>query len=243
MQLWLRKEVPVESTEKMIAWYAGLPGSHQSRLTPDFRKRVTELRIELAQGSKNPLSDPEFEAFEKSYSKGEINDQTALADLKKQFAFYQFKQRACSARKDEAGASAALNQLKDLGSVIHDMELRAQKLGRDLGDLVPRSDLETPARFIAYHLMRCADSSINELVKALTRADPTGAPLTPEEIRALIDPILLNAFVLQPIRRASTGENTSAPPPWLVAALEAGLAEVLENITLDRTPAPAVPGA
>lgn len=241
MQLWLRENLPVEDPQKMIAWYAGLPAAKQAKLSAGFRKRVTEERLKLQASGVG--SDPEYAAFEHDYSLGNVSDKTALADLKKQFAWYQFKQRACSGRNDEAGASAALNQLKDLGSVIHDMELRAQKLGRDLGDLVPRKSLEAPARFMGYHLLRCADAVRGEIVKVLTVADPAGAPLLPEEIAARIDPILLNAYVLQPIRRAAHGDNAAAPPDWLVAALEEGAAEVIEQTTLDRTPVPALPAA
>lgn len=240
MQMWLRKSIPVEDTGKMIAWYAGLPVAQQNRLTADFRRRVTELRVAAGAGT---ALDPEYSEFEKAYTSGTVSDQTALAELKKQAAFYQFKQRLCSQRNDHAGASAALNQLKDLSSVIHDMELRAQKLGRDLGDLVPRSTLEQPARHLAYHLLRCADATKTELVKALTVADPAGAPLLPDELAARIDPILINLFVLQPIIRASHGDNTAAPPPWLVTALRVGAAEVLDNIQLDRMPVPAIAAA
>ncbi len=244
MQIWLNKNLPVEDTAKMIAWYAGLPVAQQNRLSDGFRKRVTEEHMKLSQsGSKSGPIDPEYAAFEKDYSAGNVSDQTALAELKKQAAFYQFKQRACSQRNDHAGASAALNQLKDLSSVIHDMELRAQKLGRDLGDLVPRKTLEEPARFIGYHLLRVADATTAELVKALTVADPASPPLLPEELAARIEPILLNAYVLRPIERAADGDNTAAPPDWLVAALRGGADEVIETITLDRTPTPAVPGA
>lgn len=241
MQIWLRSNLPVESTEKMIAWYASLPAAKQMKISPKFQRRVTELRLQRDGGANNPAGDPEFTIFEKEYSEGKINDQTALADLKKQFAFYQFKQRQCSARNDAAGASDAMRQVRELGSVIHDMELRAQKLGRDLGDLVPRGSLEEPARRIGYHLMRCADASIEECIAALTRRDPTGAPLLAEEIRPLIEPILLNAFVLQPIIRAADGDNSGAPPDWLVSAIRSGAAEVLEEVTLDRMAAPAVP--
>jgi hypothetical protein len=241
MQLWLRENLPVDSPQKMVTWYAGLPAAKQAKLSAGFRRRVTEERIKLQGGS--AAADPEYAAFEHEYSQGAVSDKTALADLKKQFAWYQFKQRACSGRNDEAGASAALNQLKDLGSVIHDMELRAQKLGRDLGDLVPRTTLEGPARFIGYHLLRCADAVKSEIVKVLTVADPAGAPLLPEEIAARIDPILLNAYVLQPIKRAAHGDNAAAPPDWLVAALTEGAAEVIEETTLDRTPVPALPAA
>lgn len=245
MQGWLAKGRPVESTEKMIAWYAGLTSAQQSRLTQDFRSRVTELRLvrPAADGGKSASLDPEYADFERVYQQGGITDQTALAELKKQAAFYQYKQRACSSRNDHAGASAALNQLKDLAGVIHDMELRAQKLGRDLGDLVPRKTLEDPARFLGYHLLRCADAAREQIVAALRVSDPAASPLLPEEIRARIDPILLDAFVLQPIRRASQGDNQAAPPDWLVAALTAGASEVLEGFALDHLAVPVLPVA
>lgn len=242
MQNWLNRGVPVDSVEKMIDWYAAQPAAQQNRLTPAFRARLTELRLK-AEGSRGAAVDPEWEEFEKSYQGNKPGDQTELDELKKLAAFYRHKMLVCSQRNDHAGASAAQNLLKDLASVIHDMELRAQKLGRDLGDLVPRKTLEAPARFLAYHLLRCADAAKAELVKALTVTDPAGAPLLPEEIAARLDPILLNAFVLQPIIRAAQADNAAAPPDWLVAALREGAAEVLADIQLDRTPAPALPAA
>lgn len=244
MQLWLRKSVPVESVEKMIEWYSRQPAAAQKRLSPAFQRRVTELRTGTGSAQiGTPGNDPEFAEFQTAYREGKLTDKTLLADLKEQAAFYQFKQRQCSSRNDAAGASDALRQLTGLSGIIHDMELRAQKLGRDLGDLVPRKTLEDPARFLGYHLMRCADAAREEIAQALKVTDPAASPLLPEEIRRRIDPILLNAFVLQPIRRASAGDNQAAPPDWLVACLDAGLSEVLENITLDRAPTPAVPGA
>ena len=49
-------------------------------------------------------------------------------------------------------------------------------LGRDMGDLVPRKDLETPARFLGYHLLRCADAALASLAKAITERDPALPP-------------------------------------------------------------------
>ncbi len=241
MQLWLRRDLPVESVEKMLLWYAGLPLAQQNRLTANFRARVTELRMAQS-GGKRGVADPEWVAFEQDYAAGNINDQSELHELKKQAAFYRHKQRLCTNRSDQAGASAALAAFKDLSSVIHDMELRAQKLGRDLGDLVPRKTLEAPARHLGYHLLRCADSVLAEITAALTQGDPTGARLTAGEIIARVEPILTSAYVLRAIDRAALGNNDAAPPDWLVAALHAGAAEVIEQTTLDRTAAPAVPG-
>lgn len=238
MQQWLAKSVPVDDLPKMIDWYAGLPAKKQSKLTPEFRHRVAELRIRQDTDS-TVAAARELAEFNAQYKPGEQQEQTALADLKRQFAFFLFKQQKCSERGDKAGTAEAMQQVAQLSGVIHDMELRAQKLGRDLGDLVPRKLLEKTAHFIGYNLLRCADALNAEIVTSLTRGDPGGARLTGEEIAARIDPILLNAYVLQPVVRASSGDNPAAPPDWLAASLRAGAAEVLEIPTAAHAPAAA----
>jgi hypothetical protein len=241
MQQWIKKEVPVDSDRKMIDWYAQLPAKSQSKLTTRFRRRITEVRLNTTNPVENPPTpssgsaasqdqqDPDFAEFERQYSAGARADKTALADLKKQFQFFLYKQRVTTERNDQAAASECTRMLTQLGGLIHDMELRDQKLGRDLGDLVPRSTLENVARHIPYHLLRCVDTLIAEITAALTRRDPTGAPLTPGEIEAELEPILLDRAILQPIRRAAHGSNPAAPPDWLVRSLETGLSDILEN--------------
>lgn len=227
MQRLLAQGVPVDDVGKMLAWYAALSAASQAKLSKPFRARITEERIKATNQS-GAVGDPDWAAFEREFKSSEASDHTVLAELKKQFQFYSFKQRQCTTRNDAAGASEAMRQIKELGSVIHDMELRAQKLGRDLGDLVPRKDIEFVAEQIGVHLLRVADTLRAEITTALTVRDLNSAPLAPEEIAARLEPILLNAYVLQPIVRAAEGTNTGAPPAWLVAALRAGVASVLE---------------
>lgn len=239
-QQWIAKGVPVDDDAKMADWFAGLPAAKQARLTPQFRQRIAELQTEHDAGARR-LAEAELAEFNSTYKPGDVQEKSALADLKRQFAFFLFKQQKCAERGDKAGTAEAMTQVAQLSGVIHDMELRAQKLGKDLGDLVPRKTLEAPARHLGYHLLRCADAVCAEIVGALTRRDPSGPPLVAEEIRAAVEPILLNAYILQPLVRASHGDNPAAPPPWLVAAMRAGAAEVLESAALDAMPTPAVP--
>jgi len=233
MQQWLKRNVPVDDDAAMVQWWARLSPASQNKLSAPFRRRITEVRLALERlaDDDNPLpGDPDWAAFKSAEAEQTVpGDKTALADLKRQFQFYLFKQRACTSRNDAAGASDCTRQLTALGGIIHDMELRDQKLGRDLGDLVPRSTLEAAARHIAYHLLRCADSTLAAITAALTRRDPSGAPLLAEEIAVLIEPILLDRHILQPITLAANGNNPAAPPDWLVKALHAGLADVLET--------------
>lgn len=211
----------------MLAWYAGMPAHRQSKLSAGFRRRLTEIQIRQNAGS-GAAATSDIAEFDRTYNPGAEQEKTALADLKRQFAFYLFKQRRASERGDKASATEATAQIKQLGDVIHDMELRSLKMGRDLQDLVPKTLLADTARFMAYHLFRAADSVIDEVIAALTRGDPAGARLGPEEIRSALEPILLNAYVLRPIERAALADNPAAPPQWLVASLRSGAAEVLE---------------
>ena len=111
---------------------------------------------------------------------------------------------------------------------LHDAQLRAKKLGIDSGDLVRRDELERPAKFLGYHLLRCADAALGQLAKLLTERDPSLPPLTVGEVREMGEPLLLTALVLQPIAKAMEGDNGAAPPRWLVEAMKAGMEEVIE---------------
>lgn len=221
MQNWLAAKVPVHDDAEMKQWYASLAPDVQAKLTPSFRQKI------LGGEKRESSGDADYKAFEAGYS-AEGNDQTVLADLKKQLAFWMFKHRATSEGGDSAGASEAMRQIKELASVVHDSELRAQKLGRDMGDLVPREQLETPARFIGYHLVRCADAALKQIAKAITERDPALPVITAKEIEAIGEPILLTALVFQPMVRAMESDNGAAPPDWLLAALKEGMAEVVE---------------
>lgn len=227
---WRADGVPLESDDGTVAWFTGLDPNLQARKPPAFRKKIAAIRAaKKGPATVSPGDDAAYKAFEAKYESEENNDQTALAVLKKQQAFYLAKHRAASESDDEATASSAMKQIKELSSVIHDMELRAQKLGRDMGDLVPRKDLETPARFLGYHLLRCADAALTSLAKALTERDPSLPPPTAEEIVALGEPLFLRAVVFDPMQRATAGDNEAAPPAWLVDALRDGMTEVVEQ--------------
>ena len=221
MTKMLGNGVPVDSDEEMRKWYASQTPDTQNKLTPEFREKI------IASMPKGEASSADYREFEKTYSE-EKGDKTVLADLKKQLAFYMFRHRLASEKNDGVGASEAMRQIKELSSVVHDMELRSQKLGKDLGDLVPRVALEMPARFLAYHLLRCADGALWKLAKAITERDPKLPTITAPEIRALGEPLFLTALVFDPMERAMQADNGAAPPEWLVKAMKDGLSEVVE---------------
>ncbi len=52
--------------------------------------------------------------------------------------------------------------------------------------------------------------------------------MTENEVRAIAEPLFLTAIVFQPMVRALEGDHPARPPSWLVAALRAGVDEVVE---------------
>lgn len=242
MQRMLNRDLPVDDPERMLLWYASLSSGQQNKLSSGLRMRLTKLRIDREQQSATtqPGVDRDLEDFRKTYKPGGQADNSTLAALREKRDYYLFKIERAEARGDQAAVGDATRQLAQFANIIHDAELRALKAGRDLDDLIPRKNVEQIMRFIGYHLLRVADHVLGQLTSALTAGDATGARLTAEEIRAIAEPILLSSHVFQPIARAAAGDNIAAPPDWLVAALKAGGAEVIEESPA-RPAAPASP--
>lgn len=221
MQKLIKAKVPVHSDLEMGRWYGGLSPDQQEKMTPSMRAEI----VAVGGGSTKP--DKDHKEFTALYSE-EAGEKTVLADLKRQLAFFLFRHKKAAKDNDGVKVSEALRQIKELASIVHDTEIRAHKLGRDMGDLVPRADLERPARFLAYHLLRCADAALAKLAKAIAERDPKLPAITAPEIRSLGEPLFLTALVFEPMERAMAGDNGAAPPEWLMKAMKEGMSEVVE---------------
>jgi len=224
VQAWKSKGVPVDDDAGMVAYYSSLTAKQQQGTTHRFRAALDRAR----KGATPSAPDADFASFEASY-RPELADANTLATLKTSLAWFLTQHRAAAAAGDTPGADAAVRQIRELSSVIHDFEIRQQRLGRDLGDLVKRSELEHVAKFMSYHLLRCCDAALGKLAKAICERDPQLPPITVQEIRAMGESPFLTAMVWEPIEQAAKGTNSAAPPAWLVAALKEGRAEVLEE--------------
>lgn len=152
----------------------------------------------------------------------------AMAKIRRaaDWAFFQFERASKTKRKkDEKFYSDLLAKMQ---GTLHDAELRAKKLGIETGDLVKRAELEVPARFLGYHLLRCADTALAQLTAGLLERSAV-RQLSAGDIKEVCESVLITALVIAPIERAAGGDNAGAPPAWLVKALRDGVNEVLEN--------------
>ncbi|MES2694494.1 MAG: hypothetical protein V4773_13545 [Verrucomicrobiota bacterium] len=244
--------VPVDDVDAMVAWYCSLPSAKQTKLAPTFRARITEFRMHrqgapAAPGSPTaasdgthaaprsaPPADPYWSAFQRERtSRGttapaSAEDSLTRTRLLRDYA--QFKLEAAQSANDLAAASDAAALFKLNSDIIHDEELRAQKLGREIGDIIPRADYERQLRALAYWLVRTVDDAKAALAPRLAAASATG-PLFRQEVDAILEPVLLTTRVLDPLRRsADLPPGTGAAlPPWALNALRTALASCLEE--------------
>ena len=262
IQRWVARTppLPVDDPAAMLAWVASQSSATQSKLSAAFRRRIDELRLEAARGSAAPVpagsstppeqaaplsqTDPDRAAFlaaraTSPTSSGTGNTSTAagttfLRDLIQERDFAIFKLQRANSTNNLPVIKDTTEAITRLSGVIHDEELRAQKLGREIGDIIPRADYERQLRALAWWLVRCVDDTKAALAPRLAAASSTG-PLYRQEVEAILEPVLLTTRVLEPLRRSvDLAPGTGAAlPPWALAALRTSLAAALEDPTLD----------
>lgn len=185
--------------------------------------------------------DPDWLAFQREHTdrqQQQPGGQGALgvdlASLKLRCAYADYKIGLAQQRGDHPSVREWTETLRYLSGVVHDEELRAQKLGREIGDIIPRADYERQLMALVYWLVRCVDDAKAALAPRLAAASATG-PLYRQEVDAILEPVLLTTRVLEPLRRATElpAGTGAALPPWALTAMRTALAAALED------PAPA----
>lgn len=240
--LTARPPWPVDDVPAMLRRVASMPAASQRKLTKSFRRRVDEIRVAQAQNPSgapgaattpghiptDSLADPDYAEFLRTHAQTPSRDGDILAALKTRRAFAAYKLELAQSRGDLAAVKDATEQLRYISGVIYDEETLAQKLGREIGDQLPRAEVERLARALAYWSLRCTDEILVATCKPLADASASG-PLFPEEVRTLLEPVLLSARVFTPLVRALKSPTALALPAWLVDAHRAALADVIED--------------
>ncbi len=242
----------------MLAWVRGLPSASRSKLTRSFRARCDLFRIAIERGQPVPLPsgatsdaagtsaaplrgaesaiDPDWTAFQldqtarqQQQPNGPASNGVDIGSLKLRCAYADYKIGLAQQRGDHPSVREWTETLRYLSGVIHDEELRAQRLGREIGDIIPRADYERQLRAIAYWLVRSVDDAKAALAPRLAAASATG-PLFRQEVDAILEPVLLTTRVLEPLRRAADlpAGTGAALPPWALAAMRAAMRAVLD---------------
>ncbi len=217
------KHAPLDDPMKFKEWIGTQKSAPEGLM--DRLDQLTDGQT-AGDGDAMPANAGDWQEFEAGFKDTDPNEAMAKISKVRDWAFFQFER--ASKKKNKREEKFYSDLLAKMEGTLHDAQLRAKKLGIESGDLVSRKDLERPARFIGYHLLRCADEALGKLARAIGERDPTLPPMTAEEVRRLGEPLLLEAVVFAPMTRATEGDNAGAPPSWLVDAMRDGLAEVVE---------------
>jgi len=255
IQRWVARTppLPVDDPAAMLAWVASQPSVIQAKLSHSFRRRIDELRLEAARAPASAATndvgsssapptgaphDPDRAAFLAARAAAATPtaagvpapNTTYLRDLIQERDFAIFKLQRANTTNNLPVIKDVTEAITRLSGVIHDEELRAQRLGREIGDIIPRADYERQLRALAYWLVRTVDDAKAALAPRLAAASATG-PLFRQEVDAILEPVLLTTRVLEPLRRSSdlAAGTGAALPTWALAAMRAALAAALED--------------
>ena len=225
---------PLHDCEATVHWFAGLTFERQNRMTPAFRAKVREIRDKYGivpatkAAAAAGVSQDEFAKFKADRKAHGAKDTDALAELKSLRDFALHKIAKATEAGDLVAVNAATKLMVHFSSVIHDEEIRAQRLGREAGDLIPSETFEAIVRAIPFWLVRGVDDLQSEIIPKIVAASGHGE-LGHEQLRKLIEPALLSARVLVPFVRSSQVVTGVSIPKRILDAMKSGLDDTIED--------------
>ena len=212
---------PVNDDAGMVEWAAGQP-----RLSDRTRSAIAKIAAKLGKAAipADRATAAAWLQFLAETEKDAGPDHTkAMASLAKprDFAAWMFERAAKDGDREGQRFYSAL--LARFEGVIHDYQLRAQKLKLDTGELYPRSDFEQIISAWTYWTMRCVDNALSALCRKVV-----GVP-SAEEARQIIEPFLLSEKYVEPFKHAVTVATGMQLPAWFTAKLVDSIDDYIEH--------------
>lgn len=217
------------SDRAVVDWYASLGSRGQTNLKAAFRRKILDAMNRLGTSGEAPKGGPaeDLRDFNEQYRPA-IGDKDTLAELKRERAYYLFRMQRARMRNDYAGEAEAAKHYRNFSDIINECELRARKLGRDLGESYSADDVARLGRAIAYWLAVGAEAASGEIATGLVAAAATGQ-LDRARVRGVVEPVLLAERTLAPLTRATLLNVGVRLPTAFVNAIREGLAACLED--------------
>lgn len=215
---WRAAGAPLHDDLEMARWIIQQPRSP----APSVRiaRSITSKAVGTGAG------DSDVADFEKSYTPAAEKDN--LAAIKREVAYYHFKILRCRERGDATGEAEAVRHFRSMSDLLHDLEIRNQRLGREIGESFGAEDVDRLGRAVAFWLMNSADGLIGQIAAGLVAASAAG-PLGREQVRKVIEPLVLEARVMEPMVRAAKVNAPIKLPQRFVDAMREGIALVAED--------------
>lgn len=232
LRRYRRQGAPITSEAGMVAWFDGKSDQAKQNFNAQFKERIEQVRQTLpaaVKASDAQQADDDFAEFERinPAQPAGAGDSAALYQLKRFRDFALFKVALAQKRNDAAGVKDYTKQAMNFSSVIHDEEIRAHRLGRELGEIIQRSEVEGYLSSLTYWQMRCVDDYIGQVVPKLITAS-AGKSLDRDAITDIIEPPLLDARIVKPIERATATTAGTALPKWFLECIKTAMDRSIE---------------
>jgi hypothetical protein len=226
---WRQRGAPLRDPARLAIW-----ASAQQRPPAGLIARLLELRE--GEGSEPRANQPQLGKPDPDWAdfvtvartEPGKESKASLDALVKAREFAAYKLAKASEAGDRPSQRFYADLLSKLAGTIHDAELRALKMGRDLGESYSAEDVKRLGRAIGFWLMQGADSLITQAAKELAEA-AAAAPLDREAVRRVMDPLVISERVVAPMVRATKMEAGVSLPKVFVESLRAGLDAVVEQ--------------
>ena len=218
------KGLDLRDVPAVLAW---LDSQNQKKVAHGMMEKATELRggntaeaeIEV---SKIPgQSDPDWADFDAQVRTEDPKDAMAKIAKARDWAYFKFEK--VSKLGDRRAEKHYSDLLAKMEATLHDMQLRAKRLGIDAGDLYPRAEHERVIAAWAYHAMRCVDGGLAALCRKAV-----GLP-SAEAARVLLEPFLLSAAYWEPFQHAAKIATGNAMPAWFAAKMADAVDDFVEE--------------
>jgi len=230
----------------VLAWFDAKEDRAKQRMHPHFKAKCEEVRanlgasgalpavgatVSVAVANAEPQNDADYAEFAQAQPalEAKAGDTGTLEKLKRFREFALFKISKAQLKGDTKAIKDYTQQAMHFSSVIHDEELRAHRLGRELGEIIQRNEVEGFLYALAYWQLRCVDEYTATIIPKLIAAG-TGKPLDRDAIVEIVEPPLLDARIVKPMERATKTTAGTALPPWFLACIEEAM-----NRTVERT--------
>jgi hypothetical protein len=218
-QQWRKTNVPAHDEAEMVAWYRSHSPASQKRFDARFRAKIGEARVRLKIDVPAKQAAPGATAAPRT-------DQQVLTELKRLRDVAISRLSSATESSDMASIAEQTRQIEHLSAVVHDEELRAHKLGRELGEIMERGEVERFVRSEKWWRLRGIDHALASVIPKLIAAG-AAAPLTRDSIVNVLEPALLDETLVKPMEGALRGKGM-ALPEWFVAIQREALGDLIE---------------
>lgn len=208
IERWRRNGAPFQDPEAFAKWC-----TTRKHVPAAVVAKLKELGLSTEQAKDG---SPEWKVFIEGWAAGGFRPHKGVPEsVSKLCHYYAFRTERAAAAGDGLAEKLYATQHREYENTIRQMQLAADKLGMESGEIITRQECE---RLIAaLEQWRCVATS--EGIASLAASLCSMQSMTPAAASALVERWLIDGAWLKPFRRATRATTQLALPPWAFEAM------------------------